>query len=486
MSDDADFIAALGRPFVAHRLRRLSELFVDGYAAWLPAFGVTAPARALSTLLLLDREGPLGVTEIAARLRLSHPLLIRMTGQLAGQGLIAFAADPKDARRRPATLTAKGRAEAERIRAAAAVLDRAYAELFAEIGADLVDLAGRVEAACLRDGFAARLERAAEQINQTKGRDMRITMTGAMLGACLTTAAFGQPTQAPQPRQPVAGQQPGPTMVRRMRGAPTPPPAFTGESARVPMSFDRAMPVVDVMVNGRGPYRFGIDTGAQGHGRVAPALAQELGLTVSGQSIAGDGSGRTQTRNRYRADRLGFGGLVFEAAELTELNDPRRAEAGIQGILGLDLFARHLLTLDYAGRTVTVAPGALPAGAIGYQGEGVIILQAAIGELALPVRLDTGNSVAPLLVPAALAERIPASGPARRVGQARTAISTIDMMEVPVSAPVRIGGTIIPVTAIGYPALGDIGNLGSRALATGSVSIDQANRRIAFRFGGGQ
>lgn len=168
MGEDTDFVAALGRPFTAHRLRRLAELFVDGYAAWLPGFGVTAPARSLSTLLLLAEAGPLGVTEMAARLRLTHPLLIRMTATLEAQGLIAFQADERDARRRPASLTAKGRAEAARVKAAVAVIDRAYAELFDEIGADLLEIAARVETAALSEGFEARLDRAAERINQGK------------------------------------------------------------------------------------------------------------------------------------------------------------------------------------------------------------------------------------------------------------------------------------------------------------------------------
>lgn len=314
---------------------------------------------------------------------------------------------------------------------------------------------------------------------------MRMIIPGA-IAACLASAALSQPPQAPQPGQGPQMRQPGngPVLVRRMRGAPTPPPASIGESARVPMSFDRAMPVVEVMIGGRGPYRFGIDTGAQGHGRIAPALAQELGLTVSGQSIAGDGSGRTETRQRYRADRLALGGLTFQGVELTELNDPGGRLVGVQGILGLDLFARHLLTLDYAGRTVMVARGALPDNALHFDGEGAILLQLSIGGIMLPARLDTGNSLAPLLVPAALVERLPASGPARRLGQARTALSTVDIMEVPVSAPVRVGDTALPITAIAYPALGDVGNLGSRALQTGAVVIDQANRRIAFRFAG--
>lgn len=170
MSVDNDFIAALGRPFTAHRLRRLAELFVDGYAAWLPQFGVTAPARSLSTLLLLDEAGPLGVTELAGWLRLTHPLLIRMTAALEAQGLIIFAPDARDARRRPAKLTAEGMVEVARVKAAVGVLDHAYSELFDEVGADFLDLVARVEAACLREDFKSRLHRAAERIDD--GRDV--------------------------------------------------------------------------------------------------------------------------------------------------------------------------------------------------------------------------------------------------------------------------------------------------------------------------
>ena len=161
MLDSPDFIAALGRPFTAHRLRRLSELFVDGYEAWLSEVGVSVPARSLSTMLLLESEGPLGVTEIAARLRLSHPLLIRMVKALEALGFVTAAPDEADARRRPIALTEAGRAEAKRVGRAVRILDRAYADLFAAIDTDLIAIAERVEAACAQTPFAARLARAA-------------------------------------------------------------------------------------------------------------------------------------------------------------------------------------------------------------------------------------------------------------------------------------------------------------------------------------
>lgn len=161
LHQDEDFVARLGRPFTAHRLRRLAELFLEGYGGWLPELGVTAPARSLSTLLLLE-SGPLGASEIAARLRFSHPLMINLLAALEKAGFVSLSRDPGDARRRPATLTARGRSEVERVKQALRILDEAYAELFAEVGADLEAIAARVEAACRQDPFGQRLRRVAE------------------------------------------------------------------------------------------------------------------------------------------------------------------------------------------------------------------------------------------------------------------------------------------------------------------------------------
>ena len=165
MSGETDFVTELGRAFLAHRLRRLAETFLEGYGRWLPTMGITAPARSLSTLLLLESDGPLGVTALAARLRLSHPLLIKLTGSLDAQGFTRTAPDPSDARRRLIALTDAGRAEAERVRRAVDILDRAYGELMDEIGIDLMEGCARAEQACLAMSFDERLQRAVAEIH---------------------------------------------------------------------------------------------------------------------------------------------------------------------------------------------------------------------------------------------------------------------------------------------------------------------------------
>src|SRR5438128_2708573 len=146
-----DFVSDLGRPFLAHRFRRLSELLLAGNAPWMLERGIAAPPRSGSTLLLLKRRGPLSITDIAARLRLTHPLIIKLTDRLLELGLVGQEADPRDARRRLISLTAEGLAEAGRLEAATAVIDRAYGELSEEVGVDLLALTEALDAAVARE-----------------------------------------------------------------------------------------------------------------------------------------------------------------------------------------------------------------------------------------------------------------------------------------------------------------------------------------------
>ncbi len=279
--------------------------------------------------------------------------------------------------------------------------------------------------------------------------------------------------------QEVAPPGPQPTPVRRMRMMSAPPPAFQGDEASAPFTFSRAAPVVEVTIGGKGPYKFLIDTGTGGHGRISAALAQQLGLAVAGEAVATDGSGRTQRRSTYNVGDLELGGVKFSGVRMGELPLLPGRERELDGILGIDLFASHLLTLDYGTGRMTLSRGQLPASALSYPaGPGPIALPVTIGEVEIVAHLDTGNSVAPLIVPKEVADRLRRAGEPRSTGQARTAISTIDMWEADLAAPVRVGGQTLPIRTIAYPSLGANGNLGSKALAGAVLQVDQRNRRV--------
>ena len=289
------------------------------------------------------------------------------------------------------------------------------------------------------------------------------------LSLLAATAAGAQPPQ-PQPT------------VRMMR---PPPPAMTGERADVDIQLVESMPTILATVNGRGPYRFGIDTGAPGYLRVTPALASALGLEPVGQALTGDPSGRNPVRVPvYRVDSLAFGGLTYSGISTTALTLPNPRLANLDGIIGIGFFEQLLLTIDYGRLRFSAAPGALPA-ADGREvvdatlDRGVLIsVPLSIGGTVHQVHLDTGNTRHPFFMPAESIAGLPTRGAARSIGVAHTVSQDVQLQAIDLAAPVSVGATRLPIADVGFPAVASVGNIGSRALAGMAVTVDYANRRV--------
>lgn len=309
-------------------------------------------------------------------------------------------------------------------------------------------------------------------------------MNGSRL--CLVIAAgamialAGRGASQPQP-------QPSPQPQRQMR--PMAPVAVTGRRAEVATVAiaDAAIPVVTVRVNGKGPFRFAVDTGAQGHARVSPKLAEALGLVAVGQAMAGDPSGRNARRVPiFRLDSIELGGLTFAGASASESLLPGPL-AELDGVLGLHLFADLLLTFDYRAGRLIAERGALPApdgrNVFGYPADPRgIMLPLKIGARSFDAVLDTGNSRQALFVPEALLAQLPTRGEKQARGIARTVSQEIAISAQRLAAPVTLGAVTLPVEEAAFPALG-VANLGSRGLQGLEVTIDQKNRRVRVRAG---
>ena len=164
-----DFIESLGTPYMAHVLRRLYDDWVRNIELWYKETGVRAPPRTHSTMALLARDGPLGVTEVADRLRQSHPLVLTWVRQLRQLGLIQTSGDPHDGRRTVLSLTDAGRAEVERNRRADQVVGQAYETLMQEADASVFEALWRIEKACRKEPLLDRLRRAEELLSQKTG-----------------------------------------------------------------------------------------------------------------------------------------------------------------------------------------------------------------------------------------------------------------------------------------------------------------------------
>ena len=163
-----DYIERQGRALVAHRLRRSSDRIVDQIGALLRAAGLLVPPRGASMLLLIDEQTAIGIVEASRRLRLSHPLIVRMARQFEELGLVTIHKDPVDSRRKQLVATERGRAEAQALRAFNVRTATVFGDLFAEIGCDVVALLDRLDAALDASSIEQRLSRLTQETNDER------------------------------------------------------------------------------------------------------------------------------------------------------------------------------------------------------------------------------------------------------------------------------------------------------------------------------
>ena len=253
----------------------------------------------------------------------------------------------------------------------------------------------------------------------------------------------------------------------------------------IPMRVDGGMPAIELMVNGKGPFLFAIDTGAEGGPRLDSSLVEKLGLKPSGQMREGDPSGRNpRMAETVKLDSIEVGGLRFTGLDATSRNyknSPRPLAA--DGIIGLGLFPDYLVTLDFPNKVLRIARGELPkadgAEILDYQSEhGAAVVELSVGTTKIKAHLDTGNMIGAFVFPTSFAEKLTQASEPKVVGRARSASGDMEIKQVQIKEMVRLGRYEFPDATITFPALGDTGNVGAKILSQFAVTFDQQHQRV--------
>ena len=247
--------------------------------------------------------------------------------------------------------------------------------------------------------------------------------------------------------------------------------AAMGGCAVVPI-LPASIPVVEVTLGGKGPYRFAIDTGAQGHGRISTELAAELGLPQVGEVQTPAPGDTAATRPVFGAPEVSVGDVSFKNLDLVALSDVRGPEGEWDGILGNALIELLPLTLDYGnGRLRFGGPGLMQGLPIAFD-RGIPIFPVDIAGTRFRVHFDSGNGAGALFLDEDEAQGLKFSGDPVQRRTARTSFGDFAVMEAPLAVSVTIDGTPLPIRAVGWPSPRPGGNLGSRGMAGMSVTID--------------
>ena len=105
-----DFMAEMAELALASRLRRLSDLYWQGVTATYRQSGVDFDVRWATIFVLIARQGPVAVMEIAERLGITHPAVIQVINELEKNNLITSTKSEQDGRKRLLTLSETGQA----------------------------------------------------------------------------------------------------------------------------------------------------------------------------------------------------------------------------------------------------------------------------------------------------------------------------------------------------------------------------------------
>ena len=235
-----------------------------------------------------------------------------------------------------------------------------------------------------------------------------------------------------------------------------PPGAMTAAEgdAAVRTTFDAVSRMtVAVMINGSGPYRFVVDTGAN-RSVLSTEVATALGLPVTGRAMV-HGIAGVLPSPTIRVQTLMIGGLVSRRVSMPVLD---RQFLGADGLLGVDVMPGRRAILDFKGQTFSLLAGEDPrnfavvprigrdaADAITVQARHrfgqLTIVDAEIGGVKLTAFLDSGaeNTVGNMALrnalqgPGLLNERLPRVELVSATGQ----IAVGELSTVP---PLRLGG----------------------------------------------
>jgi hypothetical protein len=259
------------------------------------------------------------------------------------------------------------------------------------------------------------------------------------------------------------------------------------DGVTVPMQDMGGRPVVELSINGKGPYRFILDTGAVTT-VVSDELSRELSLTApAGVQVASVGGGAAPAVVLIHNVHIGDAALEDVIAAVMPLGGLLKGENAPRGILSAACFPGYLLTYDYPGKRISIKQGALAssdAKSIFQYTEDQVLptVPVRIAGHDTQVHLDTGSAFG-LTLPVKFLAELPLASQPREAGTARTGGGEFPVSIARVNGTIELGKYRLALDEVRFsdarPGPGPAaGNIGYDVLRDFVVTLDSKNHRI--------
>ena len=277
----------------------------------------------------------------------------------------------------------------------------------------------------------------------------------------------------------------------------------------IPLDLRNGELTIEARLDGHGPYRFILDTG--GHAIVSPAVAKELGLVASGAGQSGGAGEGTLSEQYTRIGRVDLGGADgrgsdaggvtmtdqhFFVLDLGYATFERGRDAPVAGLLGVELFERLGVRIDYRAKQVTLtafdrhlfAPGAVVT-PLSFDAD-LPLVTGVLGGRAGPFALDTGNAGS-TLVQHHWAERVGLAASMKAGvetasfgagGVSRNWASRLEPFEIGGARIEHQFGRYAEDRKGAFSSRTEAGNIGTDVLANFTIDFDYRRGLMAWRF----
>jgi Aspartyl protease len=263
---------------------------------------------------------------------------------------------------------------------------------------------------------------------------------------------------------------------------------LTKVETSVPLLYEGNHPVVEVKVNGKGPYRFILDTGASST-VISPALFRELRPPVLGEDRVGSPGGSAVRVKRINIAEIRIGDATlagvtahsYEYGELFTSGDKSRPAP--RGLLSSGLFTELLVTFDHPSKRLVLRRGELPEPdgreVFAYDPrEPLPKLGIDVAGMSAEVYVDSGAAWG-LALPMKYAAELPLQDTPVVVGKGILVDREFKILAAKLKGTLKVGRYLVENPQLQfYETRTPVGSLGYEFLSNYAVTLDRQNGRI--------
>ncbi len=275
------------------------------------------------------------------------------------------------------------------------------------------------------------------------------------------------------------------SVTSRAQVGPVPDNNFTVEfkpnRVELPMFYrNGANPVIEVMVNGQGPFRFMFDTGAAYDLRLDEKVAKGWNLKMIDSVRVGDGSGKNDRwLPMVQINNISLGGYNISNTRALVRNYNKLGADRIDGVIGLGYFRNVLVELVFERNQMIISKGRLEPSApntIPYNFDrGIPVISASLNGKNINMNFDTGNMGGLTFHSADITPEI-MDGEPKIVGRAQTVANQFEIREAKLKKPFRIGNLVFENPTVIINDIIPAANMGVTFSRQMNCTFDPSNR----------